>query len=72
MENFRPGVDCVIYESIEDAVAKAEYYLEHEEERQEIAHNGHEAVKRFSYENQLDKMFRIVFGDQYRQSSSSK
>ncbi len=72
LENFRPGVDCVIYESIEDAVAKAEYYLEHEEERQEIAHNGHEAVKRFSYENQLDKMFRIVFGDQYRQSSSSK
>lgn len=71
-ENFRPGVDCVIYESIEDAVGKAEYYLEHEEERQEIAHNGHEAVKRFSYENQLDKMFRIVLGDQYRQSSSRK
>lgn len=72
VENFRPGVDCVIYESIEDAVAKAEYYLEHEEERREIAHNGHEAVKRFSYENQLDKMFRIVLGDQYRQSSSSR
>lgn len=72
VENFRPGVDCVIYESIEDAVAKAEYYLEHEEERQEIAHNGHEAVKRFSYENQLDRMFRIVLGDQYRQSNSSR
>lgn len=71
-ENFRPGVDCVIYESIEDAVEKAEYYLKHEEEREEIAHNGHEAVKRFSYENQLDKMFRIVLGDQYRQSSSFK
>lgn len=71
-ENFRPGVDCVIYESIEDAIKKAEYYLEHEEERQEIARNGHEAVKRFSYENQLDKMFRIVLGDQYRQSSSLK
>lgn len=72
VDNFRPGVDCVIYESIEDAVAKAQYYLEHEEERQEIAHNGHEAVKRFSYVNQLDKMFRIVLGDQYRQSSSLK
>lgn len=71
-ENFRPGVDCVIYESIEDAIVKAEYYLEHEDERMEIAHNGHEAVKRFSYENQLDKMFRTVFGDQYRQSSSLK
>lgn len=71
-ENFRPGVDCVIYESIEDAIVKAEYYLEHEDERMEIAHNGHEAVKRFSYENQLDKMFQTVFGDQYRQSSSLK
>lgn len=72
VENFRPGVDCVIYESIEDAIEKAEYYLEHEEERLEIAKNGHEAVKRFSYENQLDKMFRIVLGNQYRQSSSLK
>lgn len=72
VENFRPGVDCVIYESVEDAIAKAEYYLEHEEERQEIAHNGHEAAKRFTYENQLDKMFRIVLGNQYRQSSSSR
>ncbi len=66
VENFRPGVDCVIYESIEDAVAKAEYYLEHEEERLEIAENGHEAVKRFSYENQMDQMFRTVLGDSYR------
>lgn len=72
VEHFRPGVDCVVYESIEDAVEKAEYYLEHEDERREIARNGHESVKRFSYENQLDKMFDIVLGDQYRQSSSSK
>lgn len=70
VENFRPGVDCVIYESVEDAIEKAEYYLTHEDERLEIAHNGHEAVKRFSYENQLDKMFGIVLGDQYRQSNS--
>lgn len=72
VENFRPGTDCVIYESVEDAIAKAEYYLQHEEERQEIAQNGHEAVRRFSYENQLDCIFRTVFGDQYRQSSSSR
>lgn len=61
-ETFRPGVDCVIYESIEDAIAKAEYYLKHEEERLEIAHNGHEAAKRFSYEKQLEQIFRIALG----------
>lgn len=72
VENFRPGVDCVIYESVEDAIEKAEYYLAHEDERLEIARNGHESVKRFSYEKQLDKMFQIALGDQYRQSSSAR
>ena len=71
-EHFQSGVDCVIYESVEDAIQKAEYYLKHEEERKEIAKNGHEAVKKFSYEKQLEQIFHIVFGGQNRQSSSSK
>lgn len=60
VENFRPGIDCVIYESVEDAVAKAQYYLQHDEERREIAANGHEAVKRFSYQNQIQKILEFV------------
>lgn len=60
-EYFKPGIDCVLYDSIEDAVKKARYYLSHETERKEIAANGHEAVKQFSYENQLGKIFDIVF-----------
>lgn len=32
---------------------KVEYYLSHEKERLEIALNGREAVKKFSYENVL-------------------
>ena len=55
-ENFEDGVDCVMYDSIEDAAAKAQYYLEHEEKRQAIAVHGRESVGRYSYEEQFGKM----------------
>ncbi len=44
-EDFIPGEDFVYYESIEDAVEKAGYYLAHEEERAAIAHSGYMKVK---------------------------
>jgi hypothetical protein len=37
---FEDGKDIVYYDSIEDAVAKAKYYLEHDDERKRIAANG--------------------------------
>ena len=43
---FVPDEDFVYYESIEDAVDKTGYYLEHEDERLKIAANGYEKVKR--------------------------
>ncbi|MCR5012125.1 MAG: glycosyltransferase [Lachnospiraceae bacterium] len=44
-EAFVPGEDFVCYESREDAVEKAGYYLEHEDERLRIAENGYRKVK---------------------------
>ena len=44
-EEFVPGKDFVYYESIEDAVEKVAYYLQHEEKRIEIAMNGYRRVK---------------------------
>lgn len=38
---FEPDKEAVYYDSIEDAIAKAEYYLKHEEERLEIAQAGY-------------------------------
>lgn len=63
VEEFEPGRDCAVYESIEDAVAKAKYYLSHEDERREIAKNGHERMKKYTFEKQLEKMFKVVFDD---------
>lgn len=44
LDDFVPGVDFVYYESKEDLLYKIDYYLCHEEERTEIARNGHDKV----------------------------
>lgn len=59
-ENFRPGVDCAVYGSIEDALVQAMYFLEHEDERREIARNGRRAMERFSLEKVLSEMIAQV------------
>ncbi|WP_051211757.1 CgeB family protein [Butyrivibrio fibrisolvens] len=43
---FEPGKDFVYYESQQDLMEKIDYYLEHEDERRQIAGNGYEKVKR--------------------------
>lgn len=60
-EYFNDGQDIVMYESIEDAYAKAKFYLEHDDIRKEIAINGHDKVKQlFSYKKQLGEIFEIA------------
>ena len=44
-EYFVDGEDLVMYSSMEDLVEKVAYYLEHEEEREQIARNGYEKLK---------------------------
>ena len=44
LDDFVPGEDFVYYESREDLLQKVCYYLDHEEERQAIAENGHNKV----------------------------
>ena len=47
-----------MYESIEDAIEKAIYYMNNEDIRKRIAQNGHEKVKEeFPYEKQLGLIF---------------
>lgn len=43
-ELFADGEEMVLYESVEDAFAKAKFYLEHEDIRQEIAKRGQAKV----------------------------
>ena len=44
LDNFTPGEDFEYYESTEDLLRKIDYYLTHDDERDEIARNGHDKV----------------------------
>lgn len=60
-EYFVDGEELVMYSSLEDAIAKCEYYLEHEEERKQIAERGYQKVKAlFNYEERLRSMFEVT------------
>ncbi|MCM1157886.1 MAG: glycosyltransferase [Bacteroidales bacterium] len=48
---FEPGKDLVVYDSLADLREKIAYYLEHEEERRQIAENGYRKVcESFTYD----------------------
>lgn len=60
---LEPEKDFVFYSDIEELVDKAKYYLKHDNERERIALQGCERVrKEFSYRTQLVKMLEIVGG----------
>ena len=61
LDFFEPGVDFAYYDSYEDLLGKVEYYLTHEEERQMVARNGYEKVKKYhTYRNRFDTMLKIM------------
>lgn len=57
--HFEPGVHMVLYGSIEEAVDKCKYYLQHDTERKKIGTNAYEIMAReHTYEIRIDQMFR--------------
>ena len=52
------------YETIADMKDKVQYYLEHDEERMQIAKNGYQKVKEaFTIKHCLQTMLQTVFGN---------
>lgn len=63
-DNFIPGEDMVMYESIDDLVNKCKYYLEHENERIQIASNGAgKVLEKHTYDVRFKEIFDIVFNE---------
>lgn len=59
-EHFIPDEDIVLYDNIPDLLNKIGYYLKHDDERCQIAKNGHAKVTEFhSYDVRLQEMFQI-------------
>ncbi len=61
-EHFVMGEDLEAYSSLDDLMAKCEYYLTHENDRKEIAHNGFEKVRQYhTYDTRLTQILQIAF-----------
>ena len=59
---YTPGVDIVTYSSPVEMVEKIEYYLNHEEERQEIALRGmYRTMKEHTYAHRLTMLLSQLF-----------
>lgn len=57
-EYFEDGIDLVMYSGMADLAAKAEYYLNREEERLAIAENGNRKVREeFALEKRIAEMW---------------
>lgn len=62
-EYFIPGEEIVLYDSIPDLLNKINYYLIHDDERQQIAKNGYKKIKKYhSYETRISNIIEIALG----------
>lgn len=60
-EHFVPDEDIVIYTDYNDLMRKVDYYLEHEEERKQIAKSGYEKVKKYhTYKHRIDQILETI------------
>ena len=60
---FEDGVNIVWFKSLSELVEKVKYYLQHEDERTEVARKGRELVEKYhSYQDRFDCMAEIVEG----------
>ena len=58
-EYFLDGQECVMYTSLEDAVAKAEFYLQHDDLRKAIAAAGTARIEEaFRYEDRIEALLK--------------
>ncbi len=58
---FENEKDLVYFDSLDDMMRKAEYYLNHEDERRTIAQNGFEKVRQYhTYEHRIQTILKTV------------
>lgn len=61
LRHFENGKELVIFEGKEDLLRKADYFLEHEKEREYIAEQGYQKIKKYhTYAVRLQELFDIL------------
>lgn len=66
--HYRIGEEIAVYESVEDLIAKVQYYLRHDDERQHIADAGY---RRTLAEHTMEHRFLRLFEDVGRSANSA-
>lgn len=60
-EYFVDGQDIIMYDSIEDAICKADFYLRHENLRLEIQQNGYQiAATQFTFPDKINNILKTA------------
>ena len=60
-EFFPSDVAVAMYDSVEDALSKADFYLSHEVQRLTLIKNAHQIIEtHFTYPDRINKMFQIA------------
>ncbi|MDE7132451.1 MAG: glycosyltransferase [Lachnospiraceae bacterium] len=63
-ELFKEDEEIVMFRTPEELMEKVEYYLRHDEEREQIARNGHAKVMRcYTYEKKIKELLAWVEGE---------
>ena len=63
LDYFVPDEDFVFYSDYSELMDKVEYYLANEEERKQIARNGHDKVKKYhTFEDRIRDILEVVMG----------
>lgn len=61
-ELFEEGKEIVTFKTPEELLEKADYYLSHDKERQQIGINGYKKIKKcYTYEHQIKKILSILY-----------
>ena len=61
LDYFEPGVDFVYYSSRKELSDLTDYYLQHDEERMEIARNGYHKMKsEHTYRNRVETLLAYM------------
>lgn len=61
-ELFEEGKEIVTFKTPEELLEKADYYLSHDKERQQIGINGYKKIKKcYTYEQQIRKIVSILY-----------
>jgi glycosyltransferase involved in cell wall biosynthesis len=59
--DFKDGQDFVIFKDLNELIEKAEYFLEHDEEREKIAKSGHDKVhKEHTWDVRCKELIKLI------------